>query len=246
MWIDLDTVCAGRRVGPSELPVLQGVSLAVAQGDYLAILGPSGAGKSSLLFVLGCLVRPETGHYWLDGIRVERLSEARLARLRGRRIGFVFEQAALIPELSALENVEVPLVYQRLGRSERRARASGILGELGMGPRMGRRPSELSPGDRQRVALARACACGPDLLLVDEPTRGLDARSGDEIMDLLESRSALGTTVVVATQDPVRGRRARRIVQMRDGQVVRELAGGLRFGRSGAVVRRLRGRARRR
>jgi len=246
MRIDLDGVCARRRAGKSDAPVLQGISLAVARGEYVAVLGPSGAGKSSLLFVLGCLIRPESGHYWLDGMRVERLSEARLARLRGRRIGFVFENAALIPELSALENVEVPLVYQRIGSSERRARAVGILGELGMGPRLRRRPGELSPGDRQRVALARACACGPDLLLVDEPTRGLDARSGDEIMDLLESRSALGVTVVVATQDPARGRRARRLVQMRDGQVVRELAGGLRFGRSSAVVRRLRGRARRR
>jgi predicted ABC-type transport system involved in lysophospholipase L1 biosynthesis ATPase subunit len=137
-------------------------------------------------------------------------------------------------------------VYQRIGRSERRARAVGILGELGMGPRLGRRPGELSPGDRQRVALARACACEPDLLLVDEPTRSLDARTGDEIMDLIGSRNALGATVVFATQDPVRGRRARRVVQMRDGQVVRELDGGLRFGRRSAVVRRLRGRARRR
>ncbi|TFG93394.1 MAG: ABC transporter ATP-binding protein [Myxococcales bacterium] len=246
MWIDLDGVCAGRRTGQPEAPVLRGVSLALERGEYVAILGPSGAGKSSLLFVLGCLVRPEAGHYWLDGTRVEKMSEARLARLRGRRIGFVFESAALIPELTALENVEVPLLYQRIDRSERLARAVGILGELGMGTRLRRRPGELSPGDRQRVALARACACGPELLVVDEPTRGLDARSGDEIMDLLESRSALGVTVVVATQDPARGRRARRLVQMRDGRVVRELAGGLRFGRSAQVVRRLRGRARRR
>lgn len=246
MWVDLAGVCAGRRAGQPDVPILRGITLSVERGEYLAILGPSGSGKSWLLFVLAGLVRPEAGHYWLDGMRVDALSEARLLRLRARRIGFVFENAALIPELSALENVEVPLVYQRIGRSERRARAVGILGELGMGPRLWRRPGELSPGDRQRVALARACACDPDLLLVDEPTRGLDARSGDEIMDLLESRCAIGATLVVATQDPARGRRARRLVQMRDGQVVRELAGGLRFGRRGAVVRRLRGRARRR
>jgi putative ABC transport system ATP-binding protein len=246
MWIDLDGVCAGRRAGRPDDPVLRGVSLAVERGEYVAILGPSGAGKSSLLFVLGGLVRPSAGHYWLDGTRVDALPEARLGRMRGRRIGFVFEHDVLIPELSTLENVEVPLVYQRIGRSERRARAVGILGELGMGPQLWRRPGELSPADRRRVALARACACNPELLLVDEPTRGLDARSGDEIMDLLESRSALGATLVVATQDAARGRRAGRLVQMRDGQVVRELAGGLRFGRSGAVVRRLRGRARRR
>jgi putative ABC transport system ATP-binding protein len=246
MWIDLDHVSAGRRAGQPDVPILEGISLSIERGEYLALLGPSGSGKSSLLQVLGFLVRPDAGHYWLDGRRVDRLPEARLARLRGRRIGFLFETPALIPELSALENVEVPLVYQRIGRSERQARAVGILGELGMGPRLRRRPGELSPGDRQRVALARACACGPDLLLVDEPTRGLDAPSGDEIMDLIESRNALGATVVVATQDPARGRRARRLVQMRDGQVVRELDGGLRFGRRSAVVRRLRGRARRR
>ena len=246
MWVDLAGVCAGRRAGPGDAPILRGISLSIERGEYLAILGPSGSGKSWLLLVLAGLLRPASGHYWLDGTRVDALSDARLLRLRGRRIGIVFESAALIPELSALENVEVPLVYQRIGRSERRARAAGLLGELGMGQRLGRRPGELSPGERQRVALARACACDPELLLVDEPTRGLDARSGDEMMDLLESRSALGATLVVATQDAARGRRARRLVQMRDGQVVRELAGWLRFGRGGAVVRRLRGRARRR
>jgi len=246
MWVDLAGVCAGRRAGRPEVPILRGISLSAERGEYLAILGPSGSGKSWLLYVLAGLVRPEAGHYWLDGTRVDALSDARLLRLRGRRIGFLFENPVLIPELSALENVEVPLVYQRIGRSERRVRAAGILGELGMGPRLLRRPAELSPGDRQRVPLARACACDPDLLLVDEPTRGLDARAGDEIMDLLESRSALGATVILATRDAARGRRAQRLVQMHDGRVVRELAGGLRFGRSGAVVRRLRGRARRR
>jgi putative ABC transport system ATP-binding protein len=246
MWIDLDGVCAGRPWGRDDAPVLRGVSLTIERGEYLAILGASGAGKSSLLFVLGCLIRPESGHYWLDGMRVERLSQARMARLRGRRVGFVFETDALVPELSLVENVEVPLLYQRIDRSERRARAVGILGELGMGASLRRRPGELSPGDRRRVALARACVCRPELLVVDDPTRGLDARSGDEIMDLLDARSALGVTLVVATQDAARGRRARRLVQLRDGRVVRELAGGLRFGRSGTVVRRLRGRARRR
>src|SRR5262249_41715049 len=140
--------------------------------------------------------------------------------------------------------VEVPLVYRRLEPAVCRARAAGILGELGLGARLGRRPCELSPSERRRVELARARVGAPELLLAPGPPRGLDARAGDELMDLLELRSALGVTVVVATQDAARGRRARRLVQMRDGEVLRELAGGRRFGARGALVRRLRGRAR--
>jgi putative ABC transport system ATP-binding protein len=246
MWIELDRVRAGPSAGRLRTAALEDVSLGVERGDYVALLGPSGAGKSSLLFVLGGLLRPHAGRYWLDGTRVDALSERELARLRGRRIGMVFEATALVPELSVLENVEVPLVYQRMGRAERRARAAGILGDLGMGARLRRRPGDLSPGERQRVALARACACDPDLLLLDEPTRGLDVRSGDEIMDLIASRSALGATVVVATQEAARGRRAHRLIQVCDGHVVRELPGGLRSGPGGALVRRLRARRRRR
>ena len=246
MWIELEGVRAGRRGGASRAAALEGVSFGLARGEYVAILGPSGAGKSTLLHVLGCLRRPDAGCLRFDGVRVDRRSDAELARLRGRRIGFVFEASLLVPELSALENVELPLGYQRLGRAERRARAAGILGELGLCARLRRRPNELTLGERRRVALARACACGPDLILADEPARGLDSREGDEIMDLLESRGALGATVVLATQDPARGCRARRVVQMRDGHVVREVAPGSRFRSRGAVVRGLRGRERRR
>lgn len=246
MWIVLESIRAGRRVEQADVPLLQDVSLRVARGEYVAVLGPSGAGKSMLLDVLGGLVRPDAGRYWLDGRRVDRLGEEARDRLRGRRIGFLVGAPRLVPELSVVENVELSLVYRRVEEKERRARAVAILGDLGMGPRLRLRPSELSPGERQRVALARACVGAPDLLLADEPTCGLDGRSGDEIMDLLESRCALGATLVIATQDPARGRRASRLVQMRDGAVVRELAGGLRFGSRGALARRLRGRARRR
>ena len=246
MWIVLESIRAGRRVEQADVPLLQDVSLRVARGEYVAVLGPSGAGKSMLLDVLGGLVRPDAGRYWLDGCRIDRLGEEARDRLRGRRIGFLVGAPRLVPELSVVENVELSLVYRRVEEKERRARAVAILGDLGMGPRLRLRPSELSPGERQRVALARACVGAPDLLLADEPTCGLDGRSGDEIMDLLESRCALGATLVIATQDPARGRRASRLVQMRDGAVVRELAGGLRFGSRGALARRLRGRARRR
>ena len=246
MWIELEGVRAGRRGGASRAAALEDVSLGLAPGEYVAILGPSGAGKSTLLHVLGCLRRLEVGSLRFDGVRVDGLSDAELARLRGRRIGFLFEASLLVPELSALENVELPLGYQRLGRAQRRAQAAGILGELGLGQCLRRRPSELTPGERRRVALARACAGGAELILADEPTRGLDGREGDEIMDLLGARAALGATVVLATRDPARGCRAGRVVPMRDGRLLREAAPGTRFRPRRAVVGRLRGRARRR
>ena len=246
MWLVLEAVCAGARVEAPDAPLLRDVSLSVARGEYVAVLGPSGSGKSLLLEVIAGLRRPSSGRYWLDGRRIDRLPEAARDRLRGHCIGFLPGAPQLVPELSVVENVELPLLYQRVGAEERRARAVGILGELGLGPRLRLRPGELSPGERQRVALARACVAAPELLLADEPTRGLDGHSGDEIMDLLESRRALGATLVLATQDPARGRRASRLVQMRDGGVVRELAGGLRFGSRGAHAGRLRGRSRRR
>ena len=246
MWIALEGVSAGRRVEQPDAPLLRDVSLAIARGEYVAILGPSGAGKSLLLEVLCGLRRPDSGRYWLEGRRVDRLHEEARDRLRGRRIGVLAGTPLLVPELSVVENVELPLLYRRVDARERRARVVAILGELGLGPRLRLRPQDLSPAERQRVALARACIGRPDLLLADDPTRGLDGRSGDEIMDLLESRRAQGSTLVVATQDPARGRRADRLVQMRDGFVVRELAGGIRFGSRAALSGRLRGRARRR
>ena len=242
--IELEGVRAGCRLGAEERGSGEGVSLRVERGEYVAILGPSGAGKSALFEVLGLLTRPDAGIYRLDGARVDALPDAERARLRGRRIGLVSESSWLAPELSLLENVELPLVYQRLAPARRRERAAGILGELGLGPRLHRRPDELAPGERRRAALARACVGGADLLLADEPTRGLDGREADEIMDWLDSRNALGATVVVATRDPARGCRARRIVHLRNGQLLRELPPGLRSGSRGLVARTPRGRAR--
>src|SRR5262249_6054864 len=197
-------------LGSTGGAALRGVSLALARGEYVAVVGPSGSGKALLIAVLACLRRPDEGRHWLDGRRVDRLPAAERARLRGRRIGLLLGNPLLVPELSALENVEVPLVYRRLQPAPCRARPAGVLGALGLGSRLGRRPCELSPSERRRVELARACVGEPELLLAHEPTRGLDARAGDELMDLLELRSALGVTVVVATQDAARGRRARR------------------------------------
>jgi ABC-type lipoprotein export system ATPase subunit len=234
MWLELENVRVGRRRG-ERAAVLEDVSLGLARGELVGILGPSGSGKTALLHVLGGLVRPDAGRYALDGVRVDRLSDAELARLRGRRIGMLFARSLLVPELSALENVEVPLAYQRVAGAERRARAAAILGELGLGAHLRRRPRQLSPGERRRVALARALVVEPELVLADDPARGLDARAGDEILDLLASRSALGAAVVVASEDPLRARCARRLVRLCEGRVQPELCGGPRLaGRSTA------------
>jgi putative ABC transport system ATP-binding protein len=208
------------RVGDSEVPAVCEVSLAVERGDYVALMGPSGSGKSTLLHLLGCLERPSSGRYWFDAEPVEGLSDEALSELRGRRIGFVFQSFFLLPELDVVENVEVPLFYQGVPRAERRARAAGILAELGLGARLRHRPNELSGGERQRAAIARALVTDPDLLLADEPTGSLDSRTGDEILELLEERNAAGTTLVLVTHDAAKGRRARRLLQMRDGRLV--------------------------
>jgi ABC-type lipoprotein export system ATPase subunit len=238
MWIELENVRAGRRAGEPGVSLLEVASLGIERGDFVAFTGPSGSGKSTLLQVLGGLVRPEAGRYSLGGVRVDGLCDARLARLRGRRIGFVFGRSLLVPELTALENVEVPLAYRRVDRVERRARAAGVLGELGMGARLSRRPGELSPGEQRRVALARALVGAPELLLADDPTRGLVAREADEMMELLESRCALGATVLFATEAPARSLRARRLVPLRDGRLLPQLAVGLGVAGSRRPVRR--------
>lgn len=246
MLVRLEGVRVDIRTGSSEAPVLRGVTLDVARGEYVALLGPSGAGKSTLLFVLAGLVRPSVGICRLDATNLDALGDEELARLRGRRIGMVFGAFHLVPHLSALENVEVALVYQRLAPAPRRARAAEALAELGMAAHLRSLPHELSGVERARVAIARACVAEPALLLADEPTAELDGRGGDEVMELLEARHARGTALVVATHDAARARRARRLIQMRDGVLLRELAGLRQIGARAAPLRRLRGRARRR
>ena len=220
MLIRLEEASRRYQVGDAEVPAVRGVSLAIERGEYLALMGPSGSGKSTLLHLLGCLERPSSGRYWFDGEPVEDLSDDALSDLRGRRIGFVFQSFFLLPELDVVENVEVPLFYQGVMRAERRDRAAEILARLGLGARLRHRPNELSGGERQRAAIARALVTDPDLLLADEPTGSLDSRTGDEILELLEARNDAGTTLVVVTHDAEKGRRARRLLQMRDGCLV--------------------------
>jgi putative ABC transport system ATP-binding protein len=199
---------------------LCGVNLAVEEGEYLAIMGASGSGKSTMLNILGCLDRPTSGHYYLDGQDVSGLSDAALSEFRGRRIGFVFQSFNLIPQLTALGNIEVPLFYRGMVRRERRRRSQELAERVGLGPRARHRPMELSGGEQQRVAIARALANEPVIILADEPTGNLDSKTGQEILAIFDDLAARGRTLIIITHDERIGARTHAIVRLADGQVV--------------------------
>lgn len=225
--IRLEAVSRRFTLGGSEVAALAQVSLRVAEGEYLAVMGPSGSGKSTLLNVLGLLDRPDEGRYWLGGEDTATLSEPALARLRGHRIGFVFQSFHLIPRLTARENVELPLMLCGVLPAERYRRSQRLLGELGLDNRADHRPAELSGGQRQRVAIARAMAMAPRLILADEPTGNLDSRSGEEVITLLEGLNReQGITLMVVTHDPRIGERAGRRILMNDGRISSDSGGG--------------------
>jgi len=205
-----------------EVVALDGVDLTIAEGEYLAVMGPSGSGKSTLLHVLGLLDRPSTGRYLLAGQDVTELDEAAAASVRNRHIGFVFQAFFLLPRYTALQNVELPLVYRGLPENERRERAREALASVGLDGRMNHRPNELSGGQKQRVAIARALVQQPSLLLADEPTGNLDSQSGQEILELFDELHRSGRTVVVVTHEPEVSGRAQRTLHMRDGKVIRD------------------------
>jgi len=214
------------RMGDETVAALKGVSLTVADGAYAAIVGPSGCGKSTLLNLLGVIDRPTRGTVSIAGERVDQLGDARATDFRLRRIGFVFQRFYLMPALSARENVELPLAEAGVGKAERRERAMMLLDYVGLARRERHRPSQLSGGEQQRVAIARALANSPRLLLADEPTGELDARTGREVIALFERLNADGTTIVVVTHDEVLARAAHRMVHMRDGLIVDEADAG--------------------
>ena len=208
------------QMGDERVRALRGVSFTVGQGEYVAIVGPSGCGKSTLLNLLGVIDRPTSGTVSIAGERVDRLPDARATDFRLRRIGFVFQRFYLMPALSARENIELPLAEAGLRGSERRARARVLLDYVGLGRREGHRPSQLSGGEQQRVAIARALANAPRLLLADEPTGELDARTGAEMIALFQRLNDDGTTIVVVTHDEELARAAKRVIHMRDGVIV--------------------------
>jgi putative ABC transport system ATP-binding protein len=210
--------------GKVKVEALKGIDLAVTAGEFVAIVGPSGSGKSTLMNLIGCLDTPTDGRYRLGGEDVAKLDRDQLADARNRRVGFVFQGFNLLPQITAFENVEMPLVFGGVSVRERRERVAELLGKVGLGDRMDHKPTELSGGQMQRVAIARALAMRPDVVLADEPTGNLDTSAGGDIMELFSDLWKQGRTLVVITHDMTLARRAGRIVEVRDGRIISDTA----------------------
>jgi len=209
--------------GTNEVHALRGIDLTVAQGEFVAIMGSSGSGKSTLMNILGCLDAPTGGAYLLDGVRVDGLDKNALAAIRNQKIGFVFQGFNLLPRTSALENVELPMLYDRSGRKrDTKALAAAALERVGLGQRVDHQPSELSGGQQQRVAIARALVTEPALILADEPTGNLDTQTSVEVMALFQELNAQGITIILVTHEPDIAVYAKRIVEVRDGRIRRD------------------------
>jgi len=215
--IQIDHMSHGYMMGGQRMPILQDISLTVNKGEFVAIIGPSGSGKSTLMNMIGCLDLPNSGDYLLDGQHVRKLSDNRLARIRNEKIGFIFQSFNLLPKLSAVENVELPLIYRGLSHRERKTRAMQALRKVGLDERMHHRPNQLSGGQQQRVAIARALAGDPPLLLADEPTGALDTNTGREVMQMIQGLHAQGHTIILITHDLDIADQAKRVVRIQNG-----------------------------
>ncbi|WP_417347117.1 ABC transporter ATP-binding protein [Ferrimonas sp.] len=221
--ITIENLTKHYQMGESQVAALKGVSLTIQAGEFVAIMGPSGSGKSTLMNLIGCLDRPSSGHYHLDGQSVDELDDDTLSRVRNERIGFVFQSFHLLPRLSALENVLLPLRYRRQEGDpvQDKERATQLLTRVGLDGRMGHRPNQLSGGQRQRVAIARSLINQPAILLADEPTGALDSKTSVEIMTLFKELNAQGQTIILVTHEEEVARNAKRILWMRDGAIER-------------------------
>ncbi len=218
--IELIDVYKVYRVGTHEILALRGVNLTIDRGEFVAIMGPSGSGKSTLLYLIGCLDKPTKGKVIIEGQDTSQLNERQLTELRRDKIGFIFQQYYLIPTLTALENVELPMVFKGVSRARREEKARKLLEMVGLGDKLNRKPRELSGGEQQRVAIARALANDPSILLCDEPTGNLDTKSGKVVMDIIKNLNVeRGVTVVLVTHDPSLKIYADRVVNIRDGVI---------------------------
>ena len=215
------------RIGGETLAALDGIDLDIRRGEFAALMGPSGSGKSTLMNILGCLDRPSAGSYLLDGAEVAGLDDDALAATRNKKIGFVFQNFNLLPRISALDNVALPLVYAGVGRRERTERAQEMLAAVGLSDRGAHLPNELSGGQRQRVAIARALVNDPHIIMADEPTGNLDTKSTQEIMDIFERMHEKGHTIILVTHEPEIALRAGRQLLVRDGRITRDAGKGV-------------------
>lgn len=202
---------------------LRGVELAIHEGSYVAIMGPSGSGKSTMLNILGCLDRPTAGEYWLGGDDVSKMPDDQLSMVRGKRIGFIFQSYNLIAQLTVLENIQVPLIYQGEDPRKHHGHCVGLANLVGLNDRLDHRPSQLSGGQQQRVAIARSLVNDPFMILADEPTGNLDSKTGAEVLDMLDKLNSEGKTIVLVTHDDKVALRAQRVIHMKDGRIDREV-----------------------
>lgn len=221
--VKIENVVRTYMMGDNEVQALKGVSFEIQQGEFLAIMGPSGSGKSTCMNMIGCLDRPTSGKVEINGKLTSEMSEKELAILRNKTIGFVFQQYHLIPAMTVLENVMLPLKYQHIDKSERRALAEKALESVGLAERMNHRPHELSGGQKQRVAIARAMVTSPKILLADEPTGALDSKTGKQVMELFRQiNEEKGTTIIIVTHDPGIGASMKRCIRILDGLIQQE------------------------
>lgn len=222
--IELKGIVREYRNGDVVTPALTGIDLCIGKGEFAAVMGASGSGKTTLLHIIGCMDAPTSGIYRLDGKHLERASEKRLSAIRGQKVSFVFQHFALLEDCTAVENVALPLLRQRMSGAERRAKVLAALEQVGIADLARRKPSQLSGGQKQRTAIARAIVCGADILLADEPTGALDSRTGAEIMGVFQELNRMGKTIVIITHDRQVASCANRLIEMQDGRIIHDEA----------------------